>query len=88
VVGADLRQADRTVPVAYPVSARWSASPSVYIGHLRDAKRHHSAVFDPSTGELTALRPATVTIAVTVNGVTARHTLALTAAHAAAAGGH
>ncbi|MFL6119132.1 phosphodiester glycosidase family protein [Actinophytocola sp.] len=87
VVSADLRQADRTVPVAYPVSARWSASPSVYIGHIRDAKRHHSAVFDPSTGELTALRPSTVTIAVTVNGVTSRHTLALTAAQAAAAGG-
>jgi exopolysaccharide biosynthesis protein len=88
VVSANILQANRTVPVAYPVSARWSASPNVHIGRPRDAKRYHTAVFDPSTGELTALRPSTVTIAVTVNGVTTRHTLELTRAHAAATGGH
>jgi hypothetical protein len=76
------------VPVAYPVSARWSASPNVYIGRPRDAKRYHTAVFDPATGELTALRPSTVTIAVTVNGVTTRQTVELTSAQVAAAGGH
>ena len=87
VVSAEREAGQRaTVPVAYPVSARWSASPNVHIGPMRDAKRYHTAVFDPSTGELTALRPSTVTIAVTVNGVTTRHTLDLVAAQAAAGG--
>ncbi|MFC4858645.1 phosphodiester glycosidase family protein [Actinophytocola glycyrrhizae] len=86
VVTAELAQADRTVPVAYPVSARWSASPNVHIGAERDAKRYHTAVFDPATGELTALRASTVTLAVTVNGTTARHPLTLVAAAAAAGG--
>ena len=88
VVAASLTQANRTVPVAYPVSAKWSASPNVHIGAKRDAKRYHTAVFDPATGTLTALRPSTVTIAVTVNGVTQQHTLTLVAEHAAAAGGN
>jgi exopolysaccharide biosynthesis protein/3',5'-cyclic AMP phosphodiesterase CpdA len=86
-VTANIKQANRTVPVAYPVSARWSASPNVHIGRASDAKRYHTAVFDPATGVLTALRPSTVTIAVTVNGVTTRHTIELTRAQAAAAGG-
>lgn len=88
VVSANLTQANRTVPVAYPVSARWSASPNVHIGRASDAKRYHTAVFDPATGQLTALRPSTVTIAVTVNGVTTRHTIDLVATQTAAAGGH
>ena len=88
VVSANLTQASRTVPVAYPVSARWSASPNVHIGRPADAKRYHTAVFDPATGTLTALRPSTVTIAVIVNGVTSRHTVDLVAAQVAAAGGH
>ncbi len=79
VVTASVAQADRTVPVAYPVSARWSASPNVHIGRERDARPYHTANFDPATGELTALRPSTITLAVTVNGVTTRHTLALVA---------
>ncbi len=87
VVSATIRQATRTVPVAYPVSAGWSASPNVHIGAPEDAKRYHTAVFDPRTGELTALRPSTVTLAVTVNAVTARHAVTLAAAAAAAAGG-
>ncbi|MGB3444433.1 MAG: phosphodiester glycosidase family protein [Actinophytocola sp.] len=86
VVTASIAQAGRTVPVAYPVSAGWSASPNVHIGLLRDAKRYHTANFDPATGELTALRPSTVTLAVTVNGVTTRHTLALVAEPAVASG--
>lgn len=84
VVTASIAQANRTVPVAYPVSARWSASPNVHIGRERDAKRYHTANFDPATGELTALRPSTITLAVTVNGVTTRHTLQLVAQQAAA----
>jgi phosphodiester glycosidase/calcineurin-like phosphoesterase family protein len=88
VVTASITQANRTVPVAYPVSARWSASPNVHIGRIEDAKRYHTAVFDPATGVLTALRPSTVTIAVTVNGVTTRHTVELVPAQVAAAAGH
>jgi hypothetical protein len=80
VVTATVTQAARTVPVAYPVSARWSASPNVHMGEPRDAKRHHTAIFDPATGTLTALRPSTVRIAVTVNEVTTAHTVELVAA--------
>ncbi|MBB4907923.1 phosphodiester glycosidase family protein [Actinophytocola algeriensis] len=83
VVTASITQADRTVPVAYPVSARWSASPNVHIGPQRDAKRYHTANFDPATGELTALRPSTITLAVTVNGATQRQTLDLIATRTA-----
>jgi hypothetical protein len=88
VVTASLTQASRTVPVAYPVSATWTASPNVHIGSKRDAKRYHTAVFDPSTGTLTALRDSTITIAVTVNGVTDRHVITLVRTQAAATGGH
>jgi hypothetical protein len=47
----------RVVPVAYPVSHRWTVSPS------------HAAGFDPLTGELTAWRPGDITLTLTVNGV-------------------
>ncbi|MEV0039230.1 hypothetical protein, partial [Streptomyces sp. NPDC050804] len=39
----------------------------------------HTAVFDPATGTLTALRPGTVTLAVTVGGVTRRAEIRVTA---------
>lgn len=77
-ITASLAQGARTVPVAYPVTADWSASPNVHIG-ATGARPWHTATFDPATGQLTALRPATVTIAVTVNGVTQRATVTLTA---------
>jgi hypothetical protein len=67
------------VPVSYPVTADWSASPSVHIGSDNDRRPWHTANFDPTTGQLTAFRPATVTIAVTVNGVSQRQTIDLTA---------
>ncbi|SCG52763.1 phosphodiester glycosidase family protein [Micromonospora coxensis] len=70
----------RTVPVAAPVSADWSASPSVHVGSAAGVKPWHVARFDPATGELTALRPgASVVLAVTVNGVRAEATVAVTA---------
>lgn len=87
VVSASLTQADRTVPVGYPVSADWSASPNVHIGPRDGLRRWHSAIFDPSTGQLTALRPSTITIAVTVNGVLQRATIELAATSVAATGG-
>ncbi|WP_405100162.1 phosphodiester glycosidase family protein [Micromonospora sp. NBC_01412] len=76
----------RVVPVAAPVSADWSASPSVLVGPAGGLRPWHVARFDPATGELTALRPgATVRLAVTVNGVRAEATVTLTRAAAAAA---
>ncbi|HET9143791.1 phosphodiester glycosidase family protein [Actinophytocola sp.] len=78
-VSASLVQGPRTVPVRYPVSADWTASPNVHIGGPHGLRPWHTARFDPDTGTLTALRPATITLAVTVNGSTARTTIELTA---------
>ncbi|CAM3476848.1 phosphodiester glycosidase family protein [Kibdelosporangium persicum] len=74
-VTATLTQGTRQVPVAYPVSYDWSGSPSLLIGDWRDRRPWHIARLDPATGELTALRPGTFTVAVTVNGVTQRSTV-------------
>ncbi|GAB2936701.1 phosphodiester glycosidase family protein [Micromonospora polyrhachis] len=68
----------RQVPVAAPVSADWSASPSVHIGSPLGLRPWHTAWFDPATGRLTALRSTgSVVVAVTVNGVRAEATLQL-----------
>ncbi|MFG2010158.1 phosphodiester glycosidase family protein [Micromonospora sp. NPDC048868] len=76
----------RTVPVAAPVSADWSASPNVHVGSILGLKPWHVARFDPATGKLTALRPgAQVKLAVAVNGARAEATITLTAAAAAPA---
>ncbi|MGW4471533.1 phosphodiester glycosidase family protein [Nonomuraea sp. NPDC004354] len=82
-VKASLTQDDRTVPVAYPVSAEWSGSPNLHIGPLSKARPWHVASLDPATGTLTALRRGQVLVAVTVNGVTKEATVA-TASSAAA----
>jgi hypothetical protein len=72
--------------VAYPVSYDWSASPSVHIGPWTGLRPWHVARLDPDTGELTALRPGTVTVRIAVNGSEATATVTLGAAAAAAAG--
>ncbi|GAA3202478.1 phosphodiester glycosidase family protein [Nonomuraea helvata] len=82
-VTAAVKQGTRTVPAAYPVSAAWSGSPNLHIGTRQTAKPWHVAVFDPSTGTLTALRQGQVTLAVTVSGVTRQAAVALTAKAAA-----
>ncbi|MET9591687.1 phosphodiester glycosidase family protein [Streptomyces sp. NPDC006516] len=69
-IGASVTQGARVVPVAFPLSADWTGSPGVHIGEADRAKHRHVATFDPATGMLTALRPGTVTLAVTVNGTT------------------
>lgn len=76
VVTAAVAQGQRTVPVAYPVTARWSASPSVSLTGA--PKPWHKATFDPLTGRLTALRPGVITLEVTVNGTQRRTTITLT----------
>jgi len=85
-VDAVLTQAGRQVPVAYPVSADWTASPNVHIGPLWGLRPWHVAWFDPAAGRLLGLRPGTVTLAVTVNGVTDQATVTVAAAGASTAG--
>ncbi|TWJ26194.1 calcineurin-like phosphoesterase family protein [Micromonospora endolithica] len=69
----------RTVPVAAPVSADWSASSNLHVGSVLGLRPWHVARFDPATGRLTALRPgATVRLAVDVNGVRAEAVRTLT----------
>ena len=77
-VTATLLQGTRSVPVAAPVSADWSGSANVHIGPWWELRPWHIAWFDPATGRLTALRPGTVTISVSVSGVTTSTTLTLT----------
>ncbi|MEU7846510.1 phosphodiester glycosidase family protein [Micromonospora parva] len=85
-VTATLTQPDgRTVPIAAPVSADWSASPGVHVGSAAGVRPWHTARFDPATGTLTALRPGSVVLAVTVNGVSTETAITLTARAAAPA---
>ncbi|MEJ3749643.1 phosphodiester glycosidase family protein [Actinomycetes bacterium KLBMP 9797] len=77
-VSATITQSGRQVPVAAPVSADWTGSPGVHIGSAGGVRPWHVAWFDPETGKLTALRSrGTVTLAVTVNGASARATIPL-----------
>ncbi|MFD9541880.1 phosphodiester glycosidase family protein [Streptomyces sp. NPDC060022] len=69
-VGASVTQGARTVPVAFPLSADWTGSPNLHIGGPDGVRGRHTAALDPVTGTLTALRPGTVTLAVSVNGMT------------------
>ena len=66
------------------MSADWTGSPNVHIGDPDRATRRHVAAYDPATGTLTALRRGTVTLAVTVNGVTERAEIRVAAAGAPA----
>ncbi|WP_225878818.1 phosphodiester glycosidase family protein [Spongiactinospora rosea] len=74
-VSAVLTQGGRQVPVAYPVGAEWSGGRTLHIGDPRTAHGYHVAAFDPATGRLTARRPGTVTLSVTVSGVTREATV-------------
>ncbi|NBM20665.1 metallophosphoesterase, partial [Streptomyces sp. GC420] len=83
-VTATVTQGVRQVPVAHPLSADWTGSPNLRIGPGQaDARPRHAASFDPATGILTALRPGTVTLAVTVGGTTRSTRIRLEAAPAA-----
>ncbi|MGW6282030.1 phosphodiester glycosidase family protein [Kribbella sp. NPDC055071] len=68
-VAATVIQDGRHVPVAFPVSSDWWGSSSLHIGSARTAPFWSVASYDPATGQLTALRPGTVQLGVTVNGV-------------------
>nr|WP_237539919.1 metallophosphoesterase [Streptomyces sp. SID4917] len=60
----------RVVPLRYPVSVDWSGSSNLAIGSGKNAvddarRRGKVAILDPQTRMLTALRPGSVTVAVT-----------------------
>jgi hypothetical protein len=80
---ATIAQGTRQMPVAYPVSYDWSASPTVHIGGWTGIRPWHVARLDPDTGELTALRPGTVTVRIAVNAAVATATVTLVAASSA-----
>nr|WP_323449120.1 phosphodiester glycosidase family protein [Streptomyces sp. YSPA8] len=69
-VRATVLQGTREVPAAHPVSVDWTGSRGLHLGRPAAARPRHTASFDPVTGRLTALRPGTVTLTVTVSGVT------------------
>ncbi|GAA1569177.1 phosphodiester glycosidase family protein [Kribbella hippodromi] len=72
---ATVVQDSRRVPVAFPVSADWFGSSNLHIGTAKSAPFWAIASYDPATGQLTALRPGTAQLGVTVNGVTKSTTL-------------
>jgi hypothetical protein len=74
-VSATVVQEDRRVPVAFPVSADWWGSTLLHIGSAESAPPWAVASYDPSTGQLTGLRPGTAQLGVTVNGVSKSTTL-------------
>ncbi|HEX5597288.1 MAG TPA: phosphodiester glycosidase family protein [Micromonosporaceae bacterium] len=85
VTATVIQSEGRRVPVAAPVSAEWSASPSVHVGSFSGLRPWHVAWFDPEGGQLTALRASgSITLAVTVNGVRAQATISLAPAASAA----
>ncbi len=78
-ISASITQGTRVVPVGWPMSAQWSGDNiSIEDGSLPPAS---SIVhLDPETGQLTALRPGTATVALTVNGVKTEQDITVLAA--------
>ncbi|MFD3516096.1 phosphodiester glycosidase family protein [Streptomyces sp. NPDC058657] len=74
-VWAAVVQGGRMVPVRFPLSADWTGSPNLRIGHRGGAGPRHIASFDPGTGTFTALRPGRATLTLTVNGTLHHHPL-------------
>ncbi|HZX01303.1 phosphodiester glycosidase family protein [Kribbella sp.] len=72
---ATVIQDGRHVPVSFPVSADWWGSATMYIGPAKSAPFWAVAAYDPSTGQLSALRPGTTELGVTVNGVSKSSTI-------------
>ena len=69
----------RTVPVAAPVSADWSASPGVHVGSAAGVRPVAHRPIRPGHRPLTALRPgAPIRLTVEVNGARAEATITVT----------
>ncbi len=81
---ASFTQDGRTVPVAWPVTAQWGGDGVQVVDGSQQVERAaaQDAVirFNPSTGEITALRPGTAKLSVTVNGRTATQQVTVPAA--------
>ncbi len=81
---ASFTQDGRTVPVAWPVTAQWGGDGVQVVDGSQQFERAaaQDAVirFNPSTGEITALRPGTAKLSVTVNGRTATQQVTVPAA--------
>lgn len=82
---ADFTQDGRTVPVAWPVTAQWGGEgvkvDTGTAGELteRDLTDPSAVVrVNPSTGEITGLRPGQATLTVTVNGRSAEQVVTVT----------
>ena len=67
---ATVVQDNRRVPVSFPVSADWWGSTLLHIGPVNEAPSWAVAAYEPATGRLTGIRPGSVQLGVTVNGVT------------------
>ncbi|HWD82137.1 MAG TPA: phosphodiester glycosidase family protein [Kribbella sp.] len=72
---ATVVQDSRRVPVSFPVSADWWGSSTMHIGTAKTAPFWAVASYDPATGVVTALRPGTAQLGVTVNGVSKSSTI-------------
>lgn len=60
-VSATVTQGDRSVVARYPMGAFWTGTGGVYVGTREQSDKDggdYRAVFDPATGQLTALKPA------------------------------
>jgi hypothetical protein len=74
-VSATLTQGAHRVPVRYPMSAQWVSTATVHVGPADSAPRRALAAYDPSTGQLTALRAGDAELELRVNGTTATRTV-------------
>lgn len=68
-------QFGRRVPVDYPMNVRWVGSRQVHVGAPSGAPDSAVVAVAPQTGQLTGLRAGTAEVSLTVNGVTASHTV-------------
>ncbi|WP_238162795.1 phosphodiester glycosidase family protein [Kribbella capetownensis] len=75
---ATVVQDERRVPVAFPVSSDWFGSALLHIGPANTAPFWAVASYDPATGQVTGIRPGTVQLGVTVNGVSKSSTIEVT----------
>lgn len=72
-IGGTALQGETESALGYPMAVDWSSSRQVYIGDPEDLDdvRRYAAVYDPSTGELTALRRGVATLRATIDGQSA-----------------
>jgi hypothetical protein len=77
---ATVVQDSRRVPVSFPMSSDWWGSPQLHIGPASTAPFWAVASYDPSTGQVTGLRPGTAELGVTVNGVSKTTTIGVASA--------